>query len=82
MITETRAGSNLWRTAELAGRGGGEDVKERCMRPWSLQCFSAALANSVLLPAAAQAQVIPFARNFGQGLAPSDNQMISRAWHG
>jgi surface antigen len=76
MITETRAGSNLWRTAVLAGRGGCEDVKERCMQPWSLHCFSAALAISVLLPAAAQAQVIPFAGNFGQGLAPSDNQMI------
>ena len=76
MITETRAGSNLWRTAVLAGRGGGEDVKERRMRPWSLHCFSAALAISVLLPAAAHAQVIPFAGNFGQGLAPSDNQMI------
>ena len=46
------------------------------MRPWSLHCFSAALAISVLLPAAAQAQVIPFAGNFGQGLAPSDNQMV------
>ena len=46
------------------------------MRPWSLHRFSAALAISVLLPAAAQAQVIPFSGNFGQGLAPSDNQMI------
>ncbi len=46
------------------------------MRPWSPHRFSAALAISVLLPAAAQAQVIPFSGNFGQGLAPSDNQMI------
>jgi surface antigen len=38
--------------------------------------LSAALAVCVLLPAAAQAQVIPFAGNFGQGLAPSDNQKI------
>jgi surface antigen len=38
--------------------------------------LSAALAVCVLLPAAAQAQVIPFAGNFGQGLAPSDNQMV------
>src|SRR5207248_7363586 len=30
----------------------------------------------VLLPVAAQAQVIPFAGNFGPGLAPSDNQML------
>jgi len=42
----------------------------------SPHCLSAALAVCVLLPAAAQAQVIPFAGNFGQGLAPSDNQMI------
>ena len=39
-------------------------------------CFSAALAVCVLLPLAAQAQVIPFAGNFGPGLAPSDNQML------
>src|SRR5271166_5060949 len=38
--------------------------------------LSAAFAACVLLPVAAQAQVIPFAGNFGQGLAPSDNQMI------
>jgi hypothetical protein len=38
--------------------------------------LAAALAVCVLLPAAAQAQVIPFAGNFGQGLAPYDNQMI------
>jgi surface antigen len=38
--------------------------------------LSAALAVCVLLPAASQAQVIPFAGNFGQGLAPSDNQML------
>ena len=46
------------------------------MRPWSLHCLSAAFAACVLLPAAAGAQVIPFAGNFGQGLAPSDNQMV------
>ena len=39
-------------------------------------CLSAALAVCVLLPEAAQAQVIPFAGNFGPGLAPSDNQML------
>ena len=39
-------------------------------------CFSAALAVCVLLPVAAQAQIIPFAGNFGPGLAPSDNQML------
>ena len=39
-------------------------------------CLSAALAVSVLLPVAAQAQVIPFGGNFGPGLAPSDNQML------
>ena len=39
-------------------------------------CFSAALVVCVLLPVAAQAQVIPFAESFGQGLAPSDNQMV------
>ena len=39
-------------------------------------CFSAALVVCVLLPVAAQAQVIPFAGNFGRGLAPSDNQMV------
>jgi surface antigen len=76
MIAETRASGSFWRTAVLAGRGGAEDLKERWMRPWSLHCFSAVLAISVLLPAAAQAQVIPFAGNFGQGVAPSDNQMI------
>jgi surface antigen len=38
--------------------------------------LSAAFAVCFLLSAAAQAQVIPFAGNFGQGLAPSDNQMI------
>jgi surface antigen len=46
------------------------------MRPRSLDCLSAAFAVCILLPAAAQAQVIPFAGNFGQGLAPSDNKMI------
>ncbi len=46
------------------------------MRPWSLHCLSAALAISALLPLAAKAQVIPFSGNFGQGLAPSDNQML------
>src|SRR5690348_10077094 len=40
------------------------------------QCLSAALALYVLLPLAAPAQVIPFAGNFGPGLAPSDNQML------
>jgi surface antigen len=38
--------------------------------------LSDVFAVFVLLPLAAQAQVIPFAGNFGQGLAPSDNQMI------
>jgi surface antigen len=38
--------------------------------------LSAAFAVRVLLPAAAQAQVIPFEGNFGHGLAPSDNQMV------
>jgi surface antigen len=38
--------------------------------------LSVAFALCVLLPAEAQAQVIPFSGNFGQGLAPSDNQMI------
>jgi hypothetical protein len=75
MTTETRAGG-AWRIAVLAGRGGTEDVKERCMRPRSLHCLSAVLAVCVLLPVAVRAQVIPFAGNFGQGLAPSDNQMI------
>ena len=46
------------------------------MRSRSPHCLSAALAACVLLSAAAQAQVIPFAGNFGQGLAPSDNQMV------
>jgi surface antigen len=46
------------------------------MLPRLPHCFSAALAVCVLLPVAAQAQVIPFAGNFGQGLAPSDNQMV------
>jgi surface antigen len=46
------------------------------MRPRLPHYFSAALAVCALLPVAAQAQVIPFAGNFGQGLAPSDNQMI------
>jgi len=46
------------------------------MRPWSLHCLSAALAISALLPVAGKAQVIPFSGNFGQGLAPSDNQMF------
>src|SRR5947207_1302035 len=45
-------------------------------RPQLPHCLSAALALYVLLAAAAQAQVIPFAGNFGQGLAPSDNQML------
>jgi surface antigen len=74
--TETRADIGAWRIAVLAGHSGAEDVKERCMRPWSLHCLSAAFAVCALLPAAAGAQVIPFAGNFGQGLAPSDNQMI------
>jgi surface antigen len=46
------------------------------MRSWSLHSLSAAFTACVLLPAAAGAQVIPFAGNFGQGLAPSDNQMV------
>ena len=46
------------------------------MRPRLSHCLSAALAVCLLLFAAAQAQVIPFAGNFGQGLAPSDNQML------
>jgi hypothetical protein len=28
------------------------------------------------LPLTTQAQIIPFSGNFGQGLAPSDNQMV------
>jgi surface antigen len=73
-----RAGAcgGTWRIGVLAGRVGAEDVKEICMRPRSPHCLSAALAVCVLLPAAAQAQIIPFAGNFGQGLAPSDNQKI------
>src|SRR5438309_2662415 len=51
-------------------------MKERCMLLRLSHCFSAALVVCVLLPVAAQAQVIPFAGNFGQGLAPSDNQMV------
>jgi hypothetical protein len=39
-------------------------------------CFSAARAVCLLLAAAAQAQIIPFAGNFGPGLAPSDSQML------
>jgi hypothetical protein len=46
------------------------------MRPRLPRCLSAALAVCVLLPAAAKAQVIPFAGNFGRRLAPSDNQML------
>jgi surface antigen len=46
------------------------------MRPGLLHCLSAALAVCILLPGAAQAQVIPFSGNFGQGLAPSDNQKL------
>src|ERR1700709_619535 len=46
------------------------------MRSRLPHCFSAALAVCVLLPVAAQAQVIPFAGNFGQGLAPSDHQKV------
>ena len=46
------------------------------MRLRSPRCLSAIFAVFVLLPLAAQAQVIPFAGNFGEGLAPSDNQMI------
>jgi len=47
------------------------------MRSWSLHSLSAAFAACVLLPAAAGAQVIPFAGNFGQGLIPAsgDSQM-------
>ena len=46
------------------------------MRPRFLHCLWSALAVWVLLPVAAQAQIIPFAGNFGPGLAPSDNQML------
>lgn len=46
------------------------------MRPWSPFYLSASLAVCLLPSAALQAQVIPFSGNFGQGLAPSDNQMI------
>src|SRR5206468_4602407 len=56
--------------------GGAEKVKERCMRSRLPHCFLAAVAVCVLLPVAAQAQVIAFAGNFGPGLAPSDNQML------
>jgi surface antigen len=76
MTTETGSGGGVWRIAVLAGRSGAEDVKERCMQPWLLHCLSAAFAVCVLQPAAAEAQVIPFTGNFGQGLAPSDNQMM------
>src|ERR1700730_15507208 len=76
MTTWAGACGGTWRIGVLAGRVGGEDVKEICMRPRSLHCLSAAFAVCFILSAAAQAQVIPFAGNFGQGLAPSDNQMI------
>ena len=46
------------------------------MRLRFLHCLWSALAVWVLLPVAAQAQIIPFAGNFGPGLAPSDNQML------
>jgi len=46
------------------------------MRPRSPLCLSAALATCLLLPAAAQAGVIPFSGNFGPGLSPSNNQMV------
>jgi surface antigen len=45
------------------------------MRLRSSPSLSAALAVC-LLAAAAQAQIIPFAGNFGPGLAPSDSQML------
>lgn len=43
---------------------------------WLAHYLSAAFTACALLPLAAQAQVIPFSGNFGQGLAPSDNQMV------
>jgi len=46
------------------------------MRPRLPHCLSAPLAVCILLSVAAEAQVIPFAGNFGQGLAPSDNRMV------
>jgi hypothetical protein len=45
------------------------------MRSRSPCCLSATFATCLFL-SAAQAQVIPFAGNFGQGLSPSDNQMV------
>ena len=34
------------------------------------------LAGCLLLPAAAQARVIPFSGKFGPGLSPEDNQLL------
>lgn len=76
MATETRNGSDAWRIPVSRGGSGAEKVKERYMRPRFLHCLWSALALWVLLPVAAQAQIIPFAGNFGPGLAPSDNQML------
>jgi len=44
------------------------------MLPRLPHCFSATLAYAFFCPWRRKAQVIPFAGNFGQGLAPSDNQ--------
>jgi surface antigen len=45
------------------------------MGPRSPWCLLASLV-ACLLPAVAQAQVIPFGKNFGSGLSSSDNQMV------
>ena len=39
----------------------------------------AALTASVVLFEATQAQVIPFGGNFGPGLSPEDNQLLSES---
>ena len=40
------------------------------------RCLSTLLTACILLSAAAQAQVIPFGRTGGQGLAPEDNRLV------
>jgi surface antigen len=46
------------------------------MRSWSLRRLSTALAVCVLLPATAQAQVLPFFGFRGPGLSPEDNRLF------
>jgi surface antigen len=46
------------------------------MRPWSLRCLSAALAACLLVPAAPQAQVMPFRGTWGRGLSAEDNHLL------